>query len=110
MWRVSSTVSVRVAPAGDNLPLISTSGGRPGEKNKSLIFGEVFSIAASSAGVENGAEPRAAAAPAEDDDPAVAVSGALPGGEDIEDLPFEEKPGWLESTDFAAGKERYGRH
>jgi hypothetical protein len=66
MCRVSSLVSARVAPAGDNLPLISTSGGRPGEKKRSLIFEEVFSIAASSAGVENGAEPRAVAAAAED--------------------------------------------
>src|SRR5580658_8570696 len=46
MRRVSSLVSGRVAPAGDNFPLISTSGGFPGEKNRSLTFSEVLSIAA----------------------------------------------------------------
>jgi hypothetical protein len=77
MCRVSSLLSARVAPAGDNLPLISTSGGRPGEKNRSLIFGEVFSIAVNSAGVEKGAGPRAVAAAEEDDDPPAAVCNAL---------------------------------
>lgn len=58
--RVSSMVRTRLVPAGDNLPLISTSGGFPGEKNRSLIFAVPFSIAASSAGVEKGAAPDAA--------------------------------------------------
>jgi hypothetical protein len=53
--------------------LISTNGGFPGDKNKSLIFEEVCSIAASKAGVESGAGERAAAAavPAEELDAGV---------------------------------------
>src|SRR5258708_39739288 len=61
--RVSSLVRARVAPAGASFPLISTSGGFPGEKNRSLIFGEVLSIAARSSGVDIGAAAVAAAAP-----------------------------------------------
>src|ERR1700677_2982583 len=71
MRRVSSVVRVRADPAGVSLPLISTSGGFPGVKNRSLIFSEVFSIAASSAGVENGAAAGAAATAA----PTAAAAG-----------------------------------
>jgi hypothetical protein len=46
---------------GASFPLISTSGGFPGEKKRSLTFVEVFSIDASSAGVENGAAAGAVA-------------------------------------------------
>jgi hypothetical protein len=59
---VSLVVSARVPPAGESFPLISTSGGFPGEKNKSLILAEVRSIAASKSGVEIGAGAEAAAA------------------------------------------------
>ena len=61
MRRVSSLVSARPAPAGASLPLISTSGGLPGEKKRSLIFGEVLNIAASSVGVVIGATAGVAA-------------------------------------------------
>jgi len=54
MRRVSSFVRTRVAPAEASFPLISTSGGFPGEKKRSLIFGELLSIAASSSGVDIG--------------------------------------------------------
>jgi hypothetical protein len=74
---------------GVSFPLISTSGGLPGVKKRSLIFDEVFSIAASSAGVENGAGAGAAAAAA-----ALAGRGAEEArfgapfvGEDIEKVP-----------------------
>ena len=59
--RVSSLVRGREAPARTSFPLISTSGGFPGEKKRSLTFGEVFSIEAKSSGVENGAAPGATA-------------------------------------------------
>jgi hypothetical protein len=62
MRRVSSLVSGRAAPAGDNFPLISTSGGFPGEKNRSLTFSEVLSIAVSKSFVEIRAGAAAAAA------------------------------------------------
>src|ERR1700733_2584932 len=62
MRRVSSLVSGRAAPAGDNFPLISTSGGFPGEKNRSLTFAEVLSIAESKSLVEIRAGAAAAAA------------------------------------------------
>src|SRR5271170_5883135 len=55
MRRVSSLVRLRAIPTGDSFPPISTRGGLPGEKKRSLILGEAFSIAANSAGVENGA-------------------------------------------------------
>src|ERR1700677_600509 len=66
MRRVSSLVSGRAAPAGASFPLISTSGGFPGEKNKSLTFADVLSMAASKSLVEirAGAGPTAAALPA----------------------------------------------
>src|SRR5580658_6649539 len=66
MRRVSSLVSGRAAPAGDSFPLISTSGGFPGEKNKSLTFADVLSMAASKSLVEirAGAGAAAAALPA----------------------------------------------
>src|SRR5580693_9366712 len=64
MRRVSSLESGRGVPAGASFPLISTSGGRPGEKNRSLTFAEVFNIEASSSGVEMGAAAGAAAAAA----------------------------------------------
>src|ERR1700719_756310 len=60
--RVSSGVSGRAAPAGASFPLISTSGGFPGEKKRSLIFGEVLSIVVNRAGLEIGAGAGAAAA------------------------------------------------
>src|ERR1700723_3018208 len=60
MRRVSSQVSERAAPAGTSFPLISTSGGLPGEKKRSLIFAAVLSIAASRAGVDMGAAAGAA--------------------------------------------------
>jgi len=44
-----------------SFPLISTSGGFPGEKKRSLIFDEVLSIAVSRSGVEMGAAAGAAA-------------------------------------------------
>ena len=50
MRRVSSADSAR-GPVGARRPLTSISGGRPGEKNKSLIFGALRSMASSSAGV-----------------------------------------------------------
>ena len=49
---VSSTVSVR-GPVAESFPLISTMGGRPGEKNRSLILLDTFSIDTSNAGVED---------------------------------------------------------
>ena len=61
MRRVSSGVRGRVDPAGVSFPLISTSGGFPGEKKRSLIFDEVLSIAVSRSGVEMGAAAGAAA-------------------------------------------------
>ena len=64
MCRVSSLERVRGTPAGASLPLISTSGGLPGVKNRSLILGELFNIAARSAGVEKGAGAGAVAAEA----------------------------------------------
>ena len=64
MRRVSSVVRGRDAPAGASFPLISTSGGFPGEKKRSLTFAEVFNIDTRSAGVENGAAAGAAAAAA----------------------------------------------
>src|SRR5258708_25056332 len=79
--RVSSFVRARVAPAGASFPLISTSGGFPGEKNRSLIFGEVLSIAARSSGVDIGAAAVAAAAAARGADGA--IFGAPFVGEDI---------------------------
>jgi len=49
------------------VPLISTIGGRPGEKNRSLILVDVFSIPTSNAGVDGvaglGAGAVAAAVP-----------------------------------------------
>lgn len=62
MRRVSSGVRAREVPTGASLPLISTSGGLPGEKKRSLILEEVFNIAARSAGVEKGAGAAAGAA------------------------------------------------
>src|SRR5580704_5563337 len=59
---VSSGVRARAAPAGISFPSISTSGGFPGEKKRSLIFGDTLSIAASRSGVEMGAAARAAVA------------------------------------------------
>src|ERR1700679_178126 len=62
MRRVSSVESGRDDPAGTSFPFTSTNGGLPGEKNRSLIFAEVFSIVAKSSGVEIGAGAGAAAA------------------------------------------------
>ena|ERR1700677_4382470 len=64
MRRVSSVESGRDDPAGTSFPFTSTNGGLPGEKNRSLIFAEVFSIVAKSSGVEIGAGAGAAAAAA----------------------------------------------
>jgi hypothetical protein len=71
------------------LPLISTSGGLPGEKKRSLIFAPLFNIAASNAGVEKGAGAGAAAAAAAPAGLGVAGAagtpfGAVFVGEDIE--------------------------
>ena len=82
MRRVSSLVRARAGPAEASFPLISTSGGFPGEKKRSLIFGEVFSIAASSAGVENGATAGAAAVAARGADGPIFGTPFV--GEDIE--------------------------
>src|SRR5882672_5284819 len=78
MRRVSSFVRARVAPAGASFPLISTSGGFPGEKKRSLIFGEVLSIAVSRSGVDIGAAVVAAVRGAE-----AAIFGRPFVGEDI---------------------------
>jgi hypothetical protein len=61
--------------------LISTSGGFPGEKNKSLIFGEALSIAVSRAGVEIGAGAGATAAAVPGAEEAIFATGFA--GEDI---------------------------
>src|SRR5208283_4886068 len=71
--RVSSVVRARDIVPEVSFPLISTRGGLPGEKNRSLIFGEIFSIAVSNSGVENGAGAVAGAAAA----PAVARGAVL---------------------------------
>ena len=68
MRRVSSQVRARAAPAGASFPLISTSGGLPGVKKRSLIFDDVLNIVARSAGVAIGATAGAAA---------VAATGAV---------------------------------
>jgi len=82
MRRVSSPVRARVAPAGVSFPLISTSGGLPGEKKRSLIFAEVLSIAASKVGVEMGAAAGAAAAAVRGAEEVGFAAGFV--GEDIE--------------------------
>lgn len=61
MRRISSLVSGRAAPAGESLPLISTRGGLPGEKKRSLTFADVLSINARSSVVEMDATAGAAA-------------------------------------------------
>jgi hypothetical protein len=61
MRRISSPLRTRVVPAGESFPLISTSGGLPGEKKRSLIFVEVFNMAVSNSGVEVGAAAGAVA-------------------------------------------------
>jgi hypothetical protein len=58
---MSSAVSAREIPAGASFPSISTSGGFPGEKNRSLILVEVRNMEASSTGVETGAGAAVAA-------------------------------------------------
>jgi hypothetical protein len=66
--------------------LISTSGGFPGEKKRSLTFADVFTIAAKSAGVENGAAAGAAAAaarPTGTEETAETTRGGILCGEDI---------------------------
>src|ERR1039457_1429901 len=55
MRRVSSGTRLR-GPAGCSFPLISTSGGFPGDKNKSLILAEVRNMEASRVGAESGAD------------------------------------------------------
>jgi len=75
-------VRTRVAPAGASFPLISTSGGFPGEKKRSLIFGEVLSIADSRSGVDIGATAGAAAVAARG--AAATIFGTTFVGEDIE--------------------------
>src|SRR5579863_9846856 len=77
---VSSQVRARF-PVGANFPLTSTRGGLPGEKKRSLILGEVFSIAASRVGVEIGATAGAAAVAA----PVAALDTAVV-GEDIKTM------------------------
>jgi hypothetical protein len=77
---VSSLVRARAAPAGESLPLISTSGGFPGEKKRSLTFAEDLSIDARSSGVEMGAAAGAAAVAARTAEAAGAATGTTPGG------------------------------
>src|SRR5580698_7424885 len=84
MRRVSSLVRARAAPAGASFPLISTSGGFPGEKKRSLIFAEVLSIAASRAGVDMGAAAGAAAAAVRGTEAVAAIFATGFVGEDIE--------------------------
>src|SRR5580658_7330356 len=74
MRRVSSLVRARAVPAGASLPLISTSGGFPGEKKRSLTLAETLSIDARSSGVEMGAAAGAAAVAAR-----AAATGAAAG-------------------------------
>src|SRR5450755_2787636 len=62
MRRVSSLVRIDLLPAAASFPPISTSGGLPGVKKRSLIFLVFCSMAVSRAGVEKGVG--AAAAPA----------------------------------------------
>src|SRR5580698_844346 len=81
MRRVSSGVRARVAPAGISFPLISTSGGLPGEKKRSLIFGDTLSIAASRSGVEIGAAAGAAAAAVRGPEATIVGAGMI--GKDI---------------------------
>src|SRR5712671_6051751 len=76
--RVSSQVRARAAPAGASFPLISTSGGLPGVKKRSLIFDDVLNIVARSAGVAIGATAGAAAVAATG-----AVLGTTVAGEDM---------------------------
>src|SRR2546423_13058559 len=71
MWRVSSGVSTR-PPIPLSRPFTSTSGGFPGEKNRSLIFGALRNIPANNPGTENGAAAGLAAAAGDD-----AVAGAV---------------------------------
>jgi hypothetical protein len=61
--------------------LISTNGGLPGEKNKSLIFVEVFNIAANKSEVDIAAGAAAAAGFAAAVTGAVAEAGAAAGAE-----------------------------
>src|SRR5277367_84954 len=87
--RVSSIFKARAIPAGASLPLISTIGGLPGVKKRSLILVPVLSIAASNAGVEKGAGAGAAAAPAPAARGTVGATFGTPfGGEDGEDILF----------------------
>src|ERR1700727_2843486 len=92
MRRVFSAVRGRGAPADASLPLISTSGGFPGEKKRSLTLAEVRSMAAnrSGVGIRTGAGATAAAlgaaAPEAGAAAAAAGTGILGGrivGEDI---------------------------
>ena len=97
MRRVSSALRGRAAPADASLPLISTSGGFPGEKKRSLTLAEVRSMAAnrSGVGVRTGAGATAAAlaAAAPEAGAAAAAAGtAILGGrivgEDISKVQF----------------------
>jgi hypothetical protein len=125
MRRVSSFVRTRVAPAEASFPLISTSGGFPGEKKRSLIFGELLSIAASSSGVDIGAAAAVVAA-------VRGAEGAIFGrpfvGEDIEAVAsfrqetqdkklrrwlserFSQVKAYVESTHRVAGQKDYRRY
>src|ERR1700728_4599676 len=94
MRRVSSAVRGRGAPADASLPLISTSGGFPGEKKRSLTLAEVRSMTANRSGVGMrtgaGATAAALAAAAAEAGAAAAAAGTGTGifggrivGEDI---------------------------
>src|ERR1700728_2281118 len=84
MRRVSSLESGRGVPAGASFPLISTSGGRPGEKNRSLTLAEVLNIEARSSGVEIGAAAGAAAAAVRAGAPGTGAGGAAAGRTGVE--------------------------
>jgi hypothetical protein len=62
--------------------LISTRGGFPGEKKRSLIFGEVLSIAANREEIEIGAGAEATAAVVRGSETLIFATGFV--GEDIE--------------------------
>jgi len=101
MRRVSSLVRARATPAGASFPLISTSGGFPGEKKRSLIFGEVLSIAASRAGMEIGAGAGAAAAAVPGEGEVMFATGFV--REDIEAVQLS-----LSCVDFVFAAEKPG--
>src|ERR1700685_1159246 len=93
----------RVGPAGASLPLISTSGGRPGEKNRSLTLAEVLNIEARSSGVEMGAAAGAAAAALRAGAPGTGAGGAAAGRTGVELTGGGLTRAWLTAADAALG-------